>query len=133
MRTMIKAVFSQTSRCNRLLRYLDAFFALCDGKWDAFRSVLDEHVTFRKGAPVKKKTYLPEIEGLEVRQMPTTVQWASTSYSFSESNFPPSSGTLTLDSSTASTSTVDVTASNITATTGSAYYLPAIYTITFHP
>ena len=56
-------------------RYFDAFYALCHGGLNAFRHVVREMADFCQPEPSarKKPSYLPQLEPLEVRQVPSSV------------------------------------------------------------
>src|SRR5438445_13292796 len=99
-------------------RLYDAFFAYGQGGLNAFRQVLREILTFVPSAPVnnkkKKPTFLPQLEGLEIRQMPTTVQFSGSAYSIAESAASITM-TATLDASSSQDVTVHYASANSSA------------------
>jgi len=113
-------------------RWLDAFFAYCrDGLW-GFRHVLNEMATFRLEPKAKKpEPWRPQIELLEIRQMPTTVQFSAASMNVNE-DLSSATVTAVLNSASAGTITVNYSTSDNTAIAGTDYTSTS-GTLTFIP
>src|SRR3954447_23916719 len=85
----------------------DGLFALRERTHSAFRQMMSRLVDFVKPQKARKPkpTYQPQLEGLEVRQMPSTIFFATSTQSV---NYNATSATVEVDLSAASSQTITV-------------------------
>src|SRR5262249_31623810 len=101
-------------------RLYDRFFAYGQGGIGPVRQVLREILTFLPAVRVgkkKKASFVPQLEGLERREVLTTVQFSGSAYSVAESA-ASITVTATLDFISASNVSAQYTTNDVTAHAG---------------